>query len=329
MDNKHATLPPLPPLCGCREAVVIVSDLASYTTVFIEVAGWTVLAEGETDAALLEHWQLPAGARGRYAVLANPEYNSGCIRLMQFEGVAQQMIRPHTQTWDTGGILDLNIRVVDMARKQAQLEALGWQANSEPVTWQFGPFRVQEWLVRGPDGLSLALIERLDPPLEGWPHLKEFSHTFNSTQVVRDLPASLAFYRDTLGFGEFLHERHTFPEAGPNVLGMPHNLASTILHEIYILHPEAACEGSIELLTYEGLEGRDLADRAHPPNLGAAVLRFPLTEGIGALARRLAASGAMARRSRVLNLAPWGEVELLSTQAPEGAWLEFYQPANI
>ncbi len=307
---------------------MIVSDLDTYIEFFVEIAGWERLADSHCDAALIQHWQLPDTASARFCLLGCPDYSSGYIRLMEFSGVEQRMIRPHTQTWDTGGILDLNIRVRDMAQKRAQLEALGWQSNTEPVTWTFGPFTVSEWLVRGPDGLCLALIERLDPPLEGWPHLKEFSHCFNSTQVVKDMAKALAFYRDTLGFGEFLHQNHPFPEAGPNVLGLPHNLADQISHEIYILHPDAVCEGSIELLSFDGLEGRDLSAQAHPPNLGVAVLRFPLNNGLEALAERLTASGARAQRSAELALPPYGQVEMLSTQAPEGAWLEFYQRTN-
>ena len=45
------------------------------------------------------------------------------------------------------------------------------QATSDPLEFSFAQFRVREWIARGPDGVRYAFIERVEPPLEGWPNL--------------------------------------------------------------------------------------------------------------------------------------------------------------
>ncbi len=309
---------------GWQEAVVNVSDIEAYTAFFEDIAGWEVISAGATDPALLSHWQLPDGASARYVLLGNPGTNSGHIRLMQFDGVPQRMIRAHTQSWDSGGIFDLNLRVKNMDHKREQLDALGWQAVSEPVQFAFGPFVVKEWIVRGPDGLTFALIERIAPELEGWPALREMSRSFNSTQIVRDMPAALAFYRDILGMEQYLYHRGASKKAGPNVLGLPHNLTTEIVREVIILHPLGVNEGSVELLAFEGLEGRRVDELARPPNLGLVMLRFPVASGLDALTARLDAGNIPYQRHNSISLPPHGQTTLISTRSPEGAWLEFY-----
>jgi len=271
---------------GWGEAVVSVSDIEQHLRFFTDIAGWEVLKRGETDSALLSLWSLPPTATARFALIRNPGSTTGYIRLLQFEGVEQTLIRSNTQPWDTGGIFDVNVRVVDLEKKQAQMQALGWQAVSDPVQFSFGPYVVKEWIVRGPDGLMFALIQRVKPTLTDWPNLKEFSRAFNSTQVVRDMDRALAFYRDVLGMKPYLEHRGASKEAGPNVLGLPHNLSTNIPRNIYILHPQGTNEGSVELLSFDGATGRDLADNAAPPNLGMLMLRFP-TRDVEQLATRM------------------------------------------
>ncbi len=67
------------------------------------------------------------------------------------------------------------------------------------------------------------------PTLEGWPNLRQMSHIFNSTQVVRDFEASFAFYTETLGCQPYIEHEGASKEPGPNVLGLTHNLTTEIL----------------------------------------------------------------------------------------------------
>lgn len=283
---------------------------------------------GRLQPAQIAHWQLPARTSGYQVLMHNPGSQSGFIRLVQFENVTQEQIRSNTQTWDTGGHFDINVRVPDMGRIFREMQASGWQAPTDPVQFTFGTFIVKEWLPRGTDGLTFAIIERLSPPLEGWPHMKKMSRAFNSTQIVRDMPASLWFYRKVLGFEVYLEHKGASQAPGLNVLGMPFNAAMHHDRTIYILHPEGLNEGSVELISFDNFTGRDVGWLAKPPNLGLLALRFPVA-GLNILANHFKAHEIpVISRSEQLALPPYGESALLSVQTPEGAWLEFFEPAR-
>ena len=311
---------------GFREAVITTARPEAWETFFLEDAGWERRYADVADGALKELWRLPAEARIREALYANPGTDRGFVRVVTLEGVPQAQIRSNDQPWDTGGHFDFNLRVAGLEALSVRLMARGWQAASDPVQFTFGPFEVKEWIVRGPDGVRLALIERVAPPLKGWPHLKITSRVFNATQTVRDMPASLAFYRDVLKFETYLEHRGPSREPGPNVLGLPHNLAAEIPRHVFILHPVGINDGSVELLAFDGATGRDFGAHATPDNLGVSALRFPVDDLDAVLSRLRSAGLTPETGPMVLGLAPYGAVRIFAIRAPEGAWLEFFEP---
>jgi catechol 2,3-dioxygenase-like lactoylglutathione lyase family enzyme len=315
-------------IAGFSEAVLIVRDERPHLDCWIGNGGWIVRDHGAVDPQLLAAWGRP-GACGQEWLLAHPDCDTGFVRLMRLEGASPQRdIRADDQCWDSGGIFDLNVRVLDVDAMAARMRALQWHGVAPPIAWDFGTLGVKEWLVRGPDNTRLALIERLYPPLIGFEHLREFSQVFNSSQIVRDLDVALAFYRDVLGFQ--LASRYESPgfAPGPNLFGAPPGLAAQIGLKLCIVHPQGRVEGSVELVAAPGADGRDLSADAGPPHFGMATLRFP-THGIEALARHVKAAGhPLAMPVSTVTLTPHGEVRLMALRAPDGAWLEFFEPVT-
>ena len=310
-------------IAGWQEAVLSVEDLESWREVFTRVAGWEVLHEGEVPRAWLNAWALPEQVTAEELVVGNPGTRAGWVRLVKFRGVSQRQIRSNAQTWETGGWFDINLRVRDMEAKLRQLQSRGWQGRSDPVQFTFGPFTVIEWLAMGPDGVALALIQRVDPPLEGWPELREMSRAFNATQIVGDMDAALDFYLNALGFEIYLEHEGPSETPGPNVLGLPHNLAAGISRQVYIVHPEGQNLGSVELLGFRGAQGRDFSELAVPPNLGILMLRFPISD-VRELEFALADSGTpVIYTARSQPLAPYGAVDVAVIRGPNGEWIEF------
>lgn len=313
---------------GFSEAVISVSEFDPHLRFYQGLAGWQVVARGEVDVRLEDYWRLEPAGPIEEILLRNPGTESGYVRLVRFPQAGRQRIRSNDQAWDTGGIFDLNLRVADIDATFSELQARQWQAASDPLEFSFGRFRVREWIAAGPDGVRYAFIERVAPPLEGWPQLVKFSRVFNSTQIVRDIEAARSFYVDKLGFDVYLESDRPSPDAGPNVLGLPHNLAAEISRHVYILHPRKTNDGSVEILQFDGITGTDFAARAVPPNIGALSLRFPVTD-LGRLLTRLTEQGiAIAAGPADMMLPPYGEVRMLAIQSPDGAWLEFYQLLN-
>lgn len=308
---------------GFTEAVFIVSDIEKSSNFYLNYAGWEEIEKRPVDNNLRSLWSLPEKASIQQRLLANKGATRGFVRLIQIDGVAQQQIRSNTQSWDTGGIFDVNARVSHMDRKFRQLQRLGWQSTSDPVGFTFGPFEVKEWITRGHDGVSFALIERIKPKLEGWPHLREISRVFNSTQVVKDVQTSLPFYQEVLGFQTYLQHHGASKATGPNVLGLPHNLTTEIPRSVYILHPDKKNEGSVELLQFHGASGRDVSALAAPPNLGIVTLRFPVTNLPG-LAQAFKRNGIEVIAETSMKLPPYGLVDMLAIRSPDNTWLEFY-----
>jgi len=310
-------------LSGWSEVVVTVATIEPHKRFFQDVGSWeprTPLADASEQ---MTFWGV-SDIAAKEMLIANPGTHTGMIRLVEVGGNHPQ-IRSNSQLWDTGGILDINIRVTDMEAKFSELQRRGWQAAGDPVRFTFGPFEVTEWITRGPDGLTFALIERHKPTLEGWPHLKDFSRAFNATQVVDDLEVSLDFYRKVLGFKEYLSHSGASSGDGSNVLGLPRNLAKEIVRDVWIGHPQGINEGSVELLAFRGIEGRDFSKQAVPPNLGMVALRFPV-EGMDAFILHLERHGIeISTRPVSLDLQPYGSVRLMGVTAPNGSLLEFFE----
>jgi catechol 2,3-dioxygenase-like lactoylglutathione lyase family enzyme len=312
-------------ISGYSEAGICVSRLEDWVQFFCAQGGWALLHSGETDARLARLWPEHGTRPVREALLARPGNSGGQVRLFQFTGVAQRSIRAGAMPWDTGGIFDLDLRVDDLHAWHRKLSRQGWGGIAPPVDWQFGQLQVREWLARGPEGVVLALIQRLWPELEGPAIGPGFGHAFNSSQTVADVDTAVAFYTQ-LGFQTLVDHRAPLEGGGGAVLGIPAGQCDTQAVELVIMQPQGQMEGSVELVCLPGMPGKRLDALAMPHNLGLNLLRFPVA-GIEALAARLAAMPAAGTTAITqTELAPYGQVKLLACRSPDGAWLEFFEP---
>lgn len=313
---------------GFHEALLICRNPAPHIRILSDLGGWELAGHWPLGPEQLAAWGLDLNASGWEWLMICPGAPRGAIRLVLLEGCAQRQLRPNDQPWEPGGIFDLNLRVRDLDRCYRYLMDEGWQGYTDPAQFQLGSSLVKEWLVRGPDGVRYALIERLDPPLSGFDHMRGFSQVFNSTQIVADMAQSMAFYRDVLGFTLTLQTGNLNTGPGPNPLGLPFSIAHRCDYSLAMLHAQQPMDGSVELVSFKDWHSRDFSRDAGPPNLGMAALRFPVKD-IDALHRRLQREQVpIVISPRELTLQGIGRVRLLGALAPEGAWLEFFQPLD-
>lgn len=314
-------------ITGWREAVFVVADLDAWIGTLETVGGWEVRWRGAAPDALSDFWGLDRDEIGdiQSVLMGNIGAETGFIRLMHIENGPRVPLRADTQPWDTGGIFNTNVRAADIAATRDALLSRGWSAVEEPYRFTFGPFDVEEWIPRGPDGVRMAFIQRYAPVLEGWDDLRSWSRSFNSTQIVADMERARAFYEGVLGFEVYLDVVGESDGPSRNVFGLPSNLIPQVRRKVVILHPQGGNEGSIELLQFENAQGRDLSDRIEIGRPGINTLRFPVRDAAAFAARVQARGTALEAPMTRMTLAPYGTVEIFAVRAPDGARLEFFQ----
>lgn len=311
-------------IAGFREVILSVRDLGQSINFYKKVSAWEIIYEGECSRAQLDFWDLPNTCTAVEAILANPGEISGYLRLVSFKNVKQIHIRSSAQSWDSGGIYDIDIRTVDIESSFEEFQAHGWTAYNDPMEYEFGKFHISEVLMHGNEDIVIALIQRYKPKLEGYPNLKKLSRVFNSSQVVADMEVAKDFYINTLGFKIYMEQNLEGTTKDQNLFGVPQNIYEKIKRKICIVSPVGKNEGSVELIQLEGISGKNYASLAKPPNLGLLALRFP-TKGLNNLVEHLKSKQENIIQNRNIVIPPYGHCQCLSIQSPDGAWLEFYE----
>lgn len=311
------------------EAVVSVTDLDASATWLREHGGWRTTAEGKLSPSEIAYWQLPETATGEFLKICAPKATTGCIRYIRFDSVEQRPIRPAARAWDTGGIYSIMVRSEDARSAYDAALNLGWWAESEPYEFSFGTSDLVNVVVRGPNGVNYAIYERKTPKFTDFP-VGTLSQAFNTMRMVRNQPATLAFYRDTLGLEVLFDAPFTDPEPRANNFSVPHNLATELVRRAAVVQPRLPGEtGRIELMQFEGFEGRDFAELASPPNLGIISVRYPV-RNLAGLRDRLEAKNVMPEYAgdlvRIGDLAgSKAAADIFAIRDPDGNLTEFYR----
>lgn len=314
-------------MTGIQEVVFSVYDIARASAALIAVGDYRLMALPDADAAQAAAWHVPAGyTRIEQALLLPPDDDKGALRLVAFHGLDRDLIRPSQRTWDSGGIFDLDLFSRDVRGVYRKLQRdHGWTAFGEPVDYEIGDFDVTQVVAIGPDGLVLAVIQPHKPPTLELPAFTALSRIFNSTQIVRDFDATLAFYRDVLEWRPMMDTTiDDAIEPGAEVLGLPMPHARSCVRRVGIVHPTGSNDGSVELIEI-GLAGRDFAERAVAPNVGLLALRIEVPSVAAYAAGIIRRGGVLYTAATRLDLAGLGRVELFSIRTPDGAILEFYE----
>lgn len=311
-----------------REALISVRNPDEAARFFIEVGGFEVIARGQVDNREIAYWRLGEGVDGDFLLLKAPGTDHGFLRFVRFNAVQQTPVRVGARAWDSGGYFSLMMRARGLEAVYADALALGWMAESEPVRFDFSPSVLGNVVLKGPDGINIALYERHEPPLDAFWQFERLSQPFNAMQMVADIEPADEFFTQVLGMEHFWAGDFIDPVAGPNNFGLPQNLTTEIARRTRILQPQPGESGRLELMQFVGLDGRDLSDRAQPPNLGILSIRYPVPDLDAALEKIQAAGGEAWRGPATLNLPPYGPVRMLAVRAPDGAIVELFAPVH-
>ena len=310
---------------GWHEAVIVASDLERMKAFFEDVAGWETIASGRLSRNT-SRYLTGKRHKGRYAVIKPTDFNQGWVRIIELEGVDQEIIRSNAQAWDSGGIFSIMARSANIERNLDDAEKAGWTAFNDPYDFGFGNLQLRNIVFRGPDGVNVAVYEWVQPKREDAPPEGMISKVFNSMQMVADLEASKAFYADALGFktlqeGAFLDKKQK-----PTNFALPINYSTEIERDYAIYIPEGANDaaGRLELMHFRGFQGRDLSDRASLSNLGIVTLMFPVSSLDGVKTYLETRGIPLYRDEAKINIPPFGKARAVTIRSPEGALLTFF-----
>jgi len=306
------------------EAVVSVRDIAKSGQLLREIGQWRPVESGRLSRAELDYWRLPTGTSGSFQLLCAPGVKTGCVRFVQFKGVEQRPIRLAARAWDTGGIFSLMMRSDDVPRVFDRAIAMGWWAESEVYSFRFGASDLKNVVLTGPDGLNIALYQRVSPPFTAF-KVGTISQAFNTMRMVRDQPLAVAFYRDVLGFSTAFNSDFVDPQPTIGNFSIPTNFTTKITRKAAAMSPAPSETGRVELMQFAGFEGRDFATYARAPNLGILSVRYPVAD-LPAYRRAIEAKGAIIiSGSDDVQIPGLGKTALISVRDPDGNVTEFYQ----
>lgn len=317
VNNKKFTI------SGFAEAVFVVDDIKKSQIFYCDVIGWQLITEIKVEKTLNNFWQLDKDIRYKSCLLKAPNSTFGALRLVQFIGIKQSYIRANSQIWDTGGIFDVNTRVTKIHKLANNLHKHQWFGVNTPVEMQFGPFKVYEWLAKSHDGITHALIERIEPALE-CDQKALFSEFINASMVIKDHDLEKQFFVDVLGFEVLIHQEGTFDKAASNVFGMPFELAASTPHVLTLLSADGTRDGTIELASFPELTGNNCTDNVKPFNLGITSLRFPI-QSIAEFVNHLEVHKVDYYERSHLIINPYGKVNIVAVNTPHGNRLEFFE----
>ncbi|WP_350284566.1 VOC family protein [uncultured Croceitalea sp.] len=314
-----------PSIKGFQEVVFSVSNLDGYVDFFTRVCGWALVSRDKSSNSLSHLWHLDPSVEIEEALVQNSGDHEGFVRLVRFKNVEQRQIRSAAHIWDTGGIIDINMRTPDIASFYRELENEGWNGISEPKRYTFHIYDVSEVLMRGPDGVIIAFMQRFKPPLVDFDHMKKTSRAFNSSVVVRDMEATRDFFINKLGFALFFETPGLDRATGHNVIGIPPNVNHEITVPIDIVRPDINNFGSIEYMHTNELAGKDCSNLAKPPNLGILMYRFPVRDANAYAATLVKRGLELNSEVQEITIPPYGNLKVFSVRSPDGVWIEFIE----
>ncbi|MBP02949.1 MAG: hypothetical protein CMM25_09085 [Rhodospirillaceae bacterium] len=316
-------------ISGFQEVIINVSDMGAALDIWQNIGGYKILCQNKPGKSLKALWGLSEQLELHQVLLRKANAERGFVRLVEIPDINQRHIRSSGMPWDTGGYFDLYVYVDDVNAVFHKLRQRGWQAYSDPINYTLMQFDITEVIMRGPNGEVLCLMQRNAPPYDqgffgsssgmGWP--------FNIALVVTDYEAHEEFFLKTLGWYLHINGSSLSPPPGFNPLGLPSNLARSLPRRFAAFAPSADDRtGSLQILSFEGLEGQRFEPFSDFPNLGIVAVRIPVDD-LSALERSVMKTGYPIHSNTVsLFMEPYGEVSVLVLKAPNGARIEFFEP---
>jgi predicted enzyme related to lactoylglutathione lyase len=300
-------------------ATLGVRDVRATSAFYRDVFNYEPLAAGEVDAGLAALWQVPAGVRARYALLARAGATRGHLRLVGCDPCGDHAWGGYERFYDYGHYA-VNIRVPDIRSHWTRIIGAGAKPKSGPTHWVVEA-GMEAWdsLSWDPDGTLLDAYTISGRP-DVFKDLKGRASEIETVAIhVGDADRAKRFYT-ALGYSTFFDRR--IDDLG----AFFHLPEGVVLRDVNLYKPELSGIGRIEIVQYEGLPGLPVGPRARPPQRGILSVSFEAEdlEAVASLVRDH--GGAVETAPQRVNLPGVGPADALRASGPDGEGLEFYVP---
>ncbi len=307
------------------EVVYSVGNMDKVTHFLCDYGGLSLVDTYDTDRSVLDFWGLTSTVSASEKLIQFDNHPTGLLRLIKYEGAEQQYIRSSQKPWDIGGIMDINLRVPEVAQTFDDLRDLGFHGLSDPLLQEMGPFKLYDILMKGYDDIIIAFTHRLQPPLELKEGYKIPSHVYNSSLTVTDLQVSKDFYQHKMGFT--LMNEYSVKKEAPmeNMFGIPMNVITEVSCNVNMFSLDGTRDVMFQTCEFNGVVGKDFSAMAVPPNRGLLMYRCEV-EDIKSYYEWIQGNGVQIHKElQQLEIAPYGKVPCFAVLGPDGVWWEFLE----
>lgn len=300
---------------GIKRICVSVSELEKSLAFFTGEMELTEVCRGRLDEQTVAAVYGLGSSAAEYAMLKNEEQPT-LLQLICFTNTPKRPIREGRPSWDFG-YYDVAFRAKDNSWAYEHFRDLGFDYYCPPTRYvaDWINLDVLEGVLKGPDAMPMALIERLKEPIPRFEGM--FSIFTDVAQTVASGEEAARFYEGVLGLSKVFDEE--LPDGlVDDIVGVPHGTHTRMLMFSGGNTPITEC------LEYS-LKGRPMSDVAKPENVGVFATAYE-TEDLDALLERCAAAGfETAVPPLRLRLEPYGEIRLARVNGPSGMSVELFQ----
>ncbi|MEP3208142.1 MAG: VOC family protein [Maribacter sp.] len=307
------------------EVIYSVGDMEKVKNFFCDYGGLSVVGDYQSDRTVLDFWNLDASATADEKLIRFENHVAGSLRLVKYHGVQQCHIRSSQNPWDIGGIMDINLRVPEVAQTFDEIRDLGWHGLSDPLLQKMGPFELYDILMKGYDDIIIAFTHRVQPPLELPEGYKIPSHVYNSSLTVKSLEETQDFYVNKLGFS--LLNAYEVKKNAPieNMFNIPMNMIEDVTCKANIFSLDGTRDVMFQACEFEGVTGKDFSNLSVPPNRGLLLYRCEV-ENVKVYYDSLLEKGIeMHQPLQEIFIEPYGKVNCFALRSPDGVWWEFLE----
>ncbi len=307
-----------------REILISVQQPQAWLTLFRDYGGWDYICNATSSRTWLEQWGLATDQQTDEHLLRFQGLEHGAIRLIQYQPSSREQMRPSGKIWDTGGISDIDIRVHNILHVFHDLVDEGWHGANIPMDMPAPPFKLDEVLLSGPDGVMLALVQRHFPSIDLPLDKNLASQVYLSAMTVKDLAGAAHFFIDQLGFVKLNQIPIRFPANQMNNFGLPHNFSDAFTCNLCMFSPDGSREAMLQVMSFDGLVGSDFSDRMKAPYRGIQAYRIEVNNLLD-YRDQLIAHGLACPTIVQDEWQPYGPVRFFKIASPEMAWVEFFE----